>query len=236
MPIKRITQLLHRWLGLLLGAQVLLWALSGVIMSWFPIELVHGETATLEDYPLSLDARSYASPGGIIAQMKDVKEITLKRRFKKTIYEVKSADELAIFNADTGQKLSPIDEKFVRDIAKKDFVGVADIGKVTLLFDAPQEYRGPLPVWRVDFHDENKTRLYISQSTGEVIARRNKIWRLYDFFWMLHIMDYDERKDFNNPLIKAASATGLLFTLSGLILIGTRLASGRYKQDIIRKR
>ena len=40
---------------------------------------------------------------------------------------------------------------------------------------------------RVDFADGEGTRLYISTSTGEVIARRNDVWRFYDFFWMLHI-------------------------------------------------
>lgn len=67
-----------------------------------------------------------------------------------------------------------------------------------------------------------------------MLARRNRIWRLYDFFWMLHIMDYDERENFNNPLIRAFAATGLLFALSGLFLVAQRVTGGRYKDDLRR--
>lgn len=233
--VKRVVQIIHRWLGLLLFAQLVAWMASGVVMSWFPTELVKGETATLDTYPLSLEAVSYASPGGVIAQMEDVKEVRLKRMFNVVIYEVTSASETAIFNADTGEKLSPISEKMARTVARKDFVGDAEIESLNLLFKTPNEYRGPLPVWQATFGDQNETRLYISPSTAEVVARRNRIWRLYDFFWMLHIMDYEEREDFNNPLVKVASVTGLLFAFSGVFLIVIRLKNGRYLKDLQRK-
>ena len=38
---------------------------------------------------------------------------------------------------------------------------------------------------------------YISATTGSVLERRNDTWRWWDFFWMLHIMDYDERENVN---------------------------------------
>jgi uncharacterized iron-regulated membrane protein len=81
------------------------------------------------------------------------------------------------------------------------------------------EYRGRLPVWRVDFDDEAVTTLYVAPDNGEVITRRNRVWRIYDFAWMLHIMDYRERTDFNHPLLVWASALALLVALSGVYLI-----------------
>ena len=42
---------------------------------------------------------------------------------------------------------------------------------------------------------------YVSGTTGEVLERRNDTWRWWDFFWMLHNMDYSERTSFNHPLI-----------------------------------
>jgi hypothetical protein len=32
-------------------------------------------------------------------------------------------------------------------------------------------------------------------------------------------MDYEERRDFNNPLVRVASAAGLVFAISGLVMI-----------------
>ena len=228
MKAKKFVQRLHRWLGLILGAQVLLWMLSGVVMSWFHISLVRGETNSTMLFTPELEARSYASPGGAIAQMDGVTEVTLRTFLGKPVYEVTASNGAALFSARTGAKISPITEKQVREIATTDYVGEAKIANIVRLTKTPGEYRGATPVWQVSFDDNLKTRLYISPDTGVVEARRNKIWRLYDFFWMLHIMDYKEREDFNNPLLKAASATGLLFALTGLSLVFIRLRSGRY--------
>jgi hypothetical protein len=48
---------------------------------------------------------------------------------------------------------------------------------------------------------------------------RSDIWRLYDFFWMLHIMDYETLDDFNHPLLIAIAAFSLFITVSGIIFI-----------------
>ncbi|MDP0971870.1 hypothetical protein Q6294_33595, partial [Klebsiella pneumoniae] len=56
---------------------------------------------------------------------------------------------------------------------------------------------------------------------GDVLEHRNKTWRLFDFFWMLHIMDYSGRQDFNNPLVVSAAVGGFWLALSGIWLLFT---------------
>ncbi len=235
MQLRRLMQKIHRWLALLLGVQVVIWMASGVIMSWFHISLVRGEVHSTVAFSPELEARSYASPGGAIAQMEGVTEVRLKSFLARPVYEVTGANGVALFSAETGAKISPISEEQAREIAKSDFSGDDEIIDVERLLEPPHEYRGAKPVWRVSFGDGLDTRLYISPNTGEVSARRNKVWRLYDFFWMLHIMDYGEREDFNNPLIRAASATGFLFALSGAFLVISRVRNGRYMDDFGKK-
>ena len=46
-----------------------------------------------------------------------------------------------------------------------------------------------------------------------------KYWRIFDFFFMLHIMDYDERTDVHNPLLKVAQFTGVVFAITGIWLL-----------------
>lgn len=226
--IRKFVHVFHRWLGLLLGLQVVLWMASGVIMSWFHIDLVRGETTSKAPFALELAPIGYASPGGVIAQMEGVREVRLKTWLHRRVYEVHSFDGVALFDANNGDLISPITEDDARNVAMADYLGEASLSALHLMDDPPIEYRGATPVWRADFDDQNQTRLYISQDTGAVIARRNRVRRIYDFFWMLHIMDYPNREDFNNPLIRAASATGLLFALSGLFLVVIRLRAGRY--------
>jgi hypothetical protein len=236
MRIWRIIQTTHRWLGLFLAAQVLIWMTSGVIMSWFPIERVRGETAASIAAPIELAAKGYFPPGGVIADNESATDVRLKIWLGRPVYVVTGENGRALYDADTGQKLSPLGQEMARKIAESDFRGEGDIARLTLMNNPPAEYRGPSPVWRAEFSDADQTRLYISPETGDVLARRNRVWRLYDFFWMLHIMDYEERENFNNPLIRVFAATGFLFALSGLLLVAQRLLGGRYKADLLQKR
>jgi len=88
------------------------------------------------------------------------------------------------------------------------------------------EYRGkPAPAWRVDLEHPKRPHIYVDAVTGEALARRNRLWRLFDFFWMLHIMDYRARESFNHPLLTAMSALALATGLSGLGLWGWRGAT-----------
>ncbi|MEO1136617.1 MAG: PepSY domain-containing protein, partial [Pseudomonadota bacterium] len=198
---KALVQRIHLWAGLILGVQILLWMASGVIMSWFPIELVRGEQAAFSAPETPLQAETYASPGGIIVQADTATSLELRRFLGRPVYVTRGEGAEAIFDAATGEKLTPLSEARARRVARQDYVGEGKIVSASLVSFPPGEYRGPTPVWRVDMDDRRNTRLYISPTSGEVLARRNDIWRLYDFFWMLHIMDYGEREDFNNPLL-----------------------------------
>ncbi len=219
MTIVDVVRRIHLWAGVLLGIQVLLWMLSGVVMSWFHIELVRGERSAPVIAEKELEISAYASPGGVIAQSGGAYSVELRTFLGRPVYEVRGVDGVNIFDARTGDQLSPITESTARRVARNGFVGEGAIKELSLVDDAPQEYRGSVPVWRAQFDDSLNTRLYISEDTGEIVSRRNDIWRFYDFFWMLHIMDYEERHDFNNPLLRIASAAGLVFAISGLVMI-----------------
>lgn len=235
MQLKKFVQGLHRWLGLILVAQLTLWMASGVVMSLLPIEHVRGENAIAFEAPVNLEVQNYFPPAGVISEVDNAREVTLKRWLGRDVYLVRGENAAALFDADTGDRISPISEADARRVAAADFSGDSEIDRVRMLNKAPHEAGRPGPLWRVDFSDVDETRIYISPETGAVVARRNRVWRYYDFFWMLHIMDYEERENFNNPLVQTFALTGLLFAMSGLVLVITRLRSGRYLDDLRRK-
>ena len=101
---------------------------------------------------------------------------------------------------------------------KADFIGIA-VQRIEQLETPPSEYARSGPVWRVEFDDRDNTTIYVDPGTGEVTARRSKTWRFYDFFWKLHIMDYDDGADFNHPLLITAAGAAIFVALSGLILL-----------------
>ncbi|GJL93125.1 PepSY domain-containing protein [Hyphococcus sp.] len=233
MTVKAIVQRVHLWAGLLLGVQVLLWMASGAVMSVFPIELVRGETSMFVSEPIALEPETYASPGGIIAQTEGATSVELRRFMGRPVYLARRPGGAAMFDASTGEKITPLKEAQARRVAEQDYVGEGKIVRATLMNNPPHEYRGATPVWRLDMSDKLHTRIYVLPDTGEVRARRNDVWRVYDFFWMLHIMDYKDRENFNNPLVITAAVTGLIFSISGIWIVILRLGRGRYHHDLM---
>mgnify|MGYP003339799900 CR=1 FL=1 len=49
---------------------------------------------------------------------------------------------------------------------------------------------------------------------GEIVSRRHALWRVFDFAWMLHIMDYEARTNVNNPLLRIATLSAAAMALS----------------------
>src|SRR3546814_9083567 len=98
--------------------------------------------------------------------------------------------------------------------------GDGKIVSVRLLTKAPQEMQSRKPpYWQVEFEGWNRPTLYLSPKNGELISRRHALWRVFDFAWMLHIMDYDERTDVNNPLMRVETWTAFAMALTGAWLL-----------------
>ena len=234
---KLIVTRLHLWLGLILGVQVVLWITSGVVMSWFHITIVRGEHNIAKQEAIALSAdQNFAPINGVLAQFDHpASRIELTGLQGEPVYRIALSDgSVKIADAQTGKIQPFLGENAAKQVAESDFSGNGEIVNSEFLMSLKgiTEYRRPPPVWRFTFDDPEATRIYVSPETGEVTARRNRIWRIYDFFWMLHIMDYETRDDFNNPLLKVTATSALLFALSGLILVLLRLSASRYANDI----
>ena len=105
-------------------------------------------------------------------------------------------------------------------LAEASHVGEGSIRGVEWVTKAPSEVgTRPVPLWAVHYEEAGDTTLYFSPHTGELVARRHNLWRVFDFVWMLHIMDYETRDDVNNTLLRIASITGVMFALSGAWLL-----------------
>ena len=212
---------IHKWLALIVGIQLLLWVLGGLVMSWFPIETVRSEHNIREREALVITAENnLLSVEDVMASTGAIYSLELKSILGIPAYQVDTAEGVTILiYANTGEVISPLNEELTLQIASADFAVEAGNISASMINEHNTEYRGPLPAWRVVMGDVEDTRLYISPATGDVISRRNDTWRLYDFFWMLHIMDYENRTNFNNPLVIAASIAALIASISGIWLI-----------------
>src|SRR3546814_6930338 len=74
-------------------------------------------------------------------------------------------------------------------------------------------------MWRIDFADAENSSAYVSADTARFLVMRGDTWRTWDFFWMLHNMDYMERKSFNHPLIIFVAFGTLWLAATGFYLL-----------------
>lgn len=227
MSFAKLTRALHKWISLFVGIQVLAWVVGGFVMSYYPIAEVRSEhlmrnaseaTLAQEDLAISLQTLIAAHAGNDT----NMRELRLKRSLDRLVCEIHKSDgTLTMLDARTGAMLSPLSEQQAMLYAQRDFAGAGKPVSVQWLTEHNTEYHKALPVWRVDFNNEERSHVYVSPANGEILARRSDLWRFYDFFWMLHIMDYKNRSDFNHPLLIGAAALSVLMALSGLFLIFT---------------
>ena len=57
-----------------------------------------------------------------------------------------------------------------------------------------------------------------TQMGGEIAAIRSDSWRTWDFMWGAHIIDYRDRDNIDNFLLKVLSILALISALSGIAL------------------
>nr|WP_294847781.1 PepSY domain-containing protein [uncultured Sphingomonas sp.] len=192
---------IHKWIGLIIGVQFLIWAISGAMMALLPMSDVEGGAMT-DPPPLQVPSSAAAWPN-IRAALgnQPVSDVTLRRLPGGPVVEVTTEDGVQLFDATDGHRLR-IDQTAARSIAAAAHPAgavVASVSPLTKLTLPVREHS--LPIWQVDFADEGRSSYFVSGATGELLERRNDSWRTWDFFWMLHNMDYAKRTSFNHPLI-----------------------------------
>ena len=228
---------LHKWLGLIVGLQILIWLASGLYMVVVDIDFIHGDpmvkntqqTVTVPPTPV-LDIAA------LRVKYPDATQIDLRPVMGQTFYAVTTANGRYLHEADTGDLKSPLDEDTARQIGRYHFDGDAQILSALLITENPpmEIQTRRLPLWRIDFADRFATSFYVDPYTGRLVTRRHQYWRIFDFLWMLHIMDYQERADAHHPLLIVAQLTGLGFAVSGLWLLFYSF-SGRRKNRVAAK-
>ncbi|CAN5366333.1 hypothetical protein BH10PSE2_BH10PSE2_03680 [soil metagenome] len=210
---------LHKWVGLILGLQFILWSFSGAMMALLDSDKVSGATSVRE--PAAVVIPGAVLPLAQVAERigQPITSLRLKPLGSAYVYQAATPTGVRLIDAVTGAPLA-IDAGRASALATESFSGAQAIASVRRVTEGDVETRKlPLPLWRVEFADPEKTTLLLSEATGEVLERRTDTWRVWDVFWMIHIMDYTKRESFNHPLIITV-ATGILWlAISGLILL-----------------
>jgi uncharacterized iron-regulated membrane protein len=228
----------HRYLGVVIGIQFLLWTAGGLYFSWIDLDTVHGtdrlapKPELVESFsPASLDDLLATFAGGNSERVERVEFHVISTdaavyRITRTTNE--GEPETKLFDASTGGERGPLTEEEAHLLASLRYKGEAAI-VATAFIEATgphDEYRElPLPAYAFTFDDARETTIYVAPKNARITSLRNNQWRIFDFMWMLHTMDYAGRDNFNNLLLRAFSIFGMLTIMSGFALF---FISSRY--------
>ncbi len=208
----------HIWLGWLVGIPLLLWTASGLFMSAVPLETVRGEGLRAE-HP-GLGPITAVAP---LLEGRAAESLTLQDIGGAPVWVIAYADGgRRRADAATGKLLpivSAVEAAALARTARKGGGSVAAVRR-TDKDDPPLDLRRPRPAWQIAFDDG--ARFYIDAESGELLAVRTDLWRIYDLMWGLHIMDLQTREDVNHPLLIVFAALSLAGVMIGCVLMFRR--------------
>ena len=211
--MKLIVRNTHKYLSFFISIQLLLWTISGIYFAFNKIENVRGEqyrAQTSSDYNFNK----------IEFEIPNAESVNVKKRLGKTIIAASTKNGMRYFNEEGGalQKIS-FDE--ARQLVSKQTSLKPMAVEEIYTSEKGSEYRGrELPIYKVVTRNanDNEINAYLNIYTGEVVAIRSAQWRIWDLMWGFHIMDWQERDNIDNLLLKIFSILALVSSISGILL------------------
>ncbi|SDJ81962.1 PepSY-associated TM region [Catalinimonas alkaloidigena] len=241
-PFSYYARKAHRYLGVVIGIQFLLWTIGGLYFSWNNLDRVHGDHLVTRTLELPAD-RPLVSPQAVVSQLplRSLHTLQVVELLGEPVYQVhyQATDGTArwqLASARDGQLRDPLSEEEARAIATQHFTPQASVAATEYLTEigSHHEYRGrPLPAWAVTFDHPGRPTLYISAELGTFQTVRHQQWRAFDWLWMLHTMDYAGRDHIGNWVLKGFSVLGLVTILSGFVLFFLTSRQRRSRRTVV---
>ncbi|MDA8856643.1 hypothetical protein N9I64_02005 [Gammaproteobacteria bacterium] len=211
--MKLLIRKTHKYLSFFISIQLLLWTISGIYFSFNKIELVRGEQyVEVVEKPINLSAINFNIPNS--------ENISIINRLDKEIVIVstKSSKRYLDKNGNPLDKLSI--EEAMKSVEIKTTLLPLEVIEITDR-KSGSEFRGrSLPIYKVESKNtkNDDINVYVNIYSGEIMAIRSPQWRVWDLMWGFHIMDWKDRDNINNLLLKVFSILALVSSITGLIL------------------
>ena len=206
-----MVRIFHKYLSLAISVQLLLWTISGIFFAFNKIELIRGEQYILEQVNTELDLK------GLTVSL-TAKNINILQRLGEWVLKVEEGSSVYYVDLQ-GNKMKSLNSEEAKQVVREK-TSLFPIEAVRI--ENPSrgsEFRGRnLPLFKVSTKSNEDVNVYVDAMSGEITAIRSDSWRTWDFLWGTHIMDYSERENIDNLLLKIFSVLALVSALSGITL------------------
>lgn len=224
MRLSAITFRIHRWLGWIVGVQVLVWVLGGLVFSWLPFQGWVKARDTIQPPAVQLPAGWAGRLAPALQALGPLASVTAVATPRGAAVRALPLDGKPVLLLADGTPWSAPDAAAVQRFAATMHKAHAPVRDVVRLAVPPRslglvdEAGGRHDLWRVRFLDAIGSRVFLEGGTGVLVAVRSEAWVWYDFFYRLHVMDYSGEEDFNSTLLRAASLLAFGLVLAGAVL------------------
>lgn len=225
---------IHRYFGVIIGIQFLFWTLGGLFFAWSDMDQIHSDPYKAESNYFN-NSIGLSSPQITINDLNKeynnfyIKNLELINVLDSPVYRFlilnseNKESKYILADARTGKIRSVLSKEESIKLAKSAFAFDSPISEVNELNDDNinnhHEYRGGiLPAYAISFDHNSGVTLYVSPEMAKVVTYRNSNWRIFDFLWMMHTMDYSGRDNFGNYLLRFMAILGLITILSGFFV------------------
>jgi uncharacterized iron-regulated membrane protein len=231
----RLVASIHKWLGLIVAVQLVIWTGTGLFMASFHLTDVRGEHLVHPpSHVTSIDMSKVklTSTDALEAVVEDRPyQVILRPLAGEPVYEIRAGIGVYLVSAETGAILSPISEELALWIAAAAWAAEGAPQSLELIEQAPRESGFSGPAWAARFAGDGNPTLYVAASNGQVSAPRTDLWRIYDFFYGLHLMDYVNHENANNVWNIALAFFALSTVLFGIVLLVHRFTRGMVREN-----
>jgi len=217
---SKIARKTHKWLMLFIGTQFVIWTITGTYMVFFDIDYIHGDSLVINHQTKINPDNIHYTLAELLIEYPEAKNIIMTTFLDEEVYLFSSAKKKYLIAARNGQLLSPLNKNSAIKAARHYYAGNGEIVAVTLITENPPFELSPsrLPAWRINFDDFGAPSIYVSAQTGMLVGKRHEFWRLFDWMFRFHIMDYGDDERVDNQLLFWFVLLGIFAAISGLIV------------------
>jgi uncharacterized iron-regulated membrane protein len=244
---KRLDYLIHRWVGIVLGALVAVWFLSGAVLLFYPWPALT-ESARLallwsfapDDSLIGFVQAQRAAKGD--DQAAELVGGRLMGWGDRLVYQFWSEQDgqpvpRALVDGRTGKVLSPIDSG-AAVAAARTLVPSAPVSAVDRLAQGDRymmnrDYSLEFPAWRIRFADPSATAVYVGERGGGqfgIVTRQTRLttWLGTVPHWLYFTWLY-ERRDLWQVVSIVLASTAVLLAVTGIVLGAWQLLPRRQR-------
>jgi len=205
---------------LFIGVQFVIWSVTGAYMVFFDIDYIHGDSLIINHQTKIQPEKLTYPTQALFQQYPQAENLSVGMLINREVYRFNIDKQKFMVDASNGTLLSPINESSALTVAKHFYADDGEVINAKLITENPpfELSSRHLPAWRINFDNFGSPALYISANSGKVVTKRHKFWRLFDWMFRFHVMDYDDGENVSNWFLFIIALLAQFAVLSGLVL------------------